>query len=271
MKLSRPAYDPVEGKTYSLFGKAASTSEYYSTIKMLADRSLELVPDKLKLISEIHEFSRSKKRLKRSLKKQDKTDIMSVILNLTDPVLRVYTAKVEEHLKTLSVSKFFDTRLATSREQYHLYMLEIELTNRLNKSNFLHSDRKIALTPYCLQDFSAECRSARNGFDYQCRHCSGSCFQNHASEVLKSHNIEPFIWMEGDLKQLAKYTLSQNQTLGVIGIACIPELTSGMRDCRNRKIPVVGLPLNANRCRRWFGEFYPNSVDLDELNDLLSV
>jgi hypothetical protein len=34
-------------------------------------------------------------------------------------------------------------------------------------------------------------------------------------------------------------------------------------------IPVVGLPLNANRCRRWFGEFHPNSIDLDELEGLL--
>jgi hypothetical protein len=140
----------------------------------------------------------------------------------------------------------------------------------LNKKDFLNTDRKIALMPYCLQDFSADCKSAKNGFDYQCKRCSGNCFQNHASEVLKARNIEPYIWMEGDMKQLAKYTLSQNQTFGVLGIACIPELTFGVRDCRSKNIPVVGLPLNANRCIRWFGEFFPNSVDIDELNTLVS-
>jgi hypothetical protein len=238
---------------------------------MLADRVQELNPDIKKLLDDIREISPGKRRLKRSLKKVEvERNRMSEILQMIDPVLRVYTLKVEEHLKALPLSKIWDRRLATSREQYHLYMLEIELTNRLNRTEFLKADRKIALMPYCLQDFSVNCKSAKDGFDYQCKKCSGNCFQNHAGEVLKAHNIEPYIWMEGNMKQLAKYTLSQNKTFGVLGIACIPELTSGMRDCAKRNIPVIGLPLNANRCIRWFGEFFPNSVDLEKLERLLS-
>ena len=194
---------------------------------------------------------------------------MAEIIQMIDPVLQIYTEKVDEHLKRLRLSKILDRHLSTSREQYHLYMLEIELTNRLNREKFLETDRKIALMPYCLQDFSVNCKSAKNGFDFQCKKCSGNCFQNRASEILKNHNVESYIWMEGDIKQMAKYTLSQNKTFGVLGIACIPELTFGMRDCRKRNIPVVGLPLNANRCIRWFGEFFQNSVDLNELEKLL--
>jgi hypothetical protein len=48
------------------------------------------------------------------------------------------------------------------------------------------------------------------------------------------------------------------------------ELTFGMRSCRSKGIPVVGIPLNANRCIRWFGEFFPNSVDLQELERLVT-
>jgi hypothetical protein len=271
MKQSGPAYLPIEGKTYSLFGNTLSTSGYYDTIRSIADRSLELIPDAKRLISGIEGFSRNRRRLKRSLKTNDASDLLTAILKMEDPLLQVYTQKVEEHLKTLPLSKkIWDRRLATTREQYHLYMLEIELTNRLNRDDFINCDRKIALLPYCLQDFSAECKSAKNGFDYQCKRCSGNCFQNKASEVLRAHNIEPYIWMEGDMKRMAKYTLGQNKTFGVLGIACIPELTFGMRDCRSHKIPVTGLPLNANRCIRWFGEFFSNSVDLDALENLLS-
>jgi hypothetical protein len=43
-----------------------------------------------------------------------------------------------------------------------------------------------------------------------------------------------------------------------------------MRNCRKINIPVVGIPLNANRCVRWFGEFLPNSVDLVELERLVA-
>jgi hypothetical protein len=72
------------------------------------------------------------------------------------------------------------------------------------------------------------------------------------------------------MKQLAKYTLMEKRTFGVLGIACIPELIWGMRRCRKNNIPVLGLPLNANRCVRWFGEFFANSIDLPELEKLIA-
>lgn len=72
------------------------------------------------------------------------------------------------------------------------------------------------------------------------------------------------------MKQMAKYTIKERRSFGVLGIACIPELTWGMRNCRKNNIPVIGIPLNANRCIRWFGEFFPNSVDLTELEKLIS-
>jgi len=271
MKSSKPPYIPVEGKTYSLFGNSDSTGEYYRNIRELTDKIVSANPDINVLIGEIRRDSAKKASLKRSLLKKSAGNRTEEILKMIDPVLKIYTEKVEHHLQTISFSKIWDRTLSASREQYHLYMIEIELTNRFFINDFVNSDRKIALMPYCLQDFSTECKSARNGFDYQCRHCSGICFQNHASRILKEHNIEPYIWMEGDMKQLARYTLRENRTFGVLGIACVPELVSGMRNCIKSNIPVVGLPLNANRCRRWFGEFLPNSTDLDELERLIAI
>ncbi len=263
-------YLPVNGKTYSLFGNSDSTSGYYNTIRRLADEATELEPDIRKMVEDIRKYSSKKRALVRSLKTSDTDNLVSVILRMINPHLKVYTEKTEEHLKTLPVSKFWDRRLATTREQYHLYMLEIELTNRLFVSEFSKADRKIALTPYCLQDFSVKCKSEKNEFDYQCRHCSARCFQNHASKILKMYNIEPYIWMEGNMKHLGKLTLNEKKTFGVLGIACVPELISGMRNCRKDNIPVVGIPLNANRCIRWFGEFFPNSIDLSELERFIS-
>lgn len=265
-----PEYSPINGKTYSLFGESDSTSGYYETISMLADKILQLNPDPHNLISIITRFSSNRKILKRTIEKKKSGNLQSDILNLIHPVLKTYTERTEEHLKTLPLSKIWDRRLATTREQYHLFMLEIELTNRLFVTEFIKADKRIALMPYCLQDFKVKCKSEKNGFDYQCRHCSGKCFQNHASTILQSHGIEPYIWMEGNMKQLAKYTLKERKSFGVLGIACIPELTWGMRECRKNNIPVVGIPLNANRCVRWFGEFFPNSIDLTELERLIS-
>jgi len=262
-------YSPVNGKTYSLFGDSVSTNEYYETIRMLGDKILEWEPDTGELIRKLVQFSTGKRTLKKAFKNQKSDNLMSKILKFIDPYLRKYTENTEGHLKELPFHKHLDRRLATSREQYHLYMLEIELTNRLFEAGFKRADRKIALLPYCLQDFSVNCKSEKNGFDYQCKRCSPKCFQNRASEILKTHQIEPYIWMGGDMKRLAKYTLREKRSFGVLGIACIPELTMGMRNCRKNNIPVVGIPLNANRCVRWFGEFFPNNIDISEIEKLV--
>ena len=269
MKSVRMDYSPIVGKTYTLFGESDSTSEYYVTIRLIADNILSENKDIRNLVTMLARYSANKRVLRKDLRNHKTDNIMSAILNLADPLLEKYTEQTEEHLKTLPLRKIWDRRLATTREQYHLYMLEIELINRLFREEFLKADRKIALMPYCLQDFSVSCKSAENGFDYQCTHCSGKCFQNHASRILEAHSIEPYIWMGGDMKQLAKYTFHEKRTFGVLGIACIPELTFGMRTCRRNNIPVVGIPLNANRCARWFGDFFTNSVDLNELEKLV--
>jgi hypothetical protein len=269
MKTTQPEYNHIEGKTYTLFGNSDSTGEYYETIRELADRVSEMRSDTGELLGMLKRFSARKRSLRRALENKREGNLMDEILNLIDPYLKKYTSSTEEHLKHIALSKLWDRRIATTREQYHLYMLEVELTNRLFIMEFRRAERKIALLPYCLQDFTIECRSEKSGFDYQCRHCSVGCFQNHSSNILKANNIEAYIWQGGNMKQLAKETMKEKKRFAVLGIACIPELINGMRTCRKNGIPVVGLPLNANRCIRWFGKFFPNSVDLTELRRLV--
>lgn len=260
----------IEGKTYSLFGNSDSTEDYYLLISSLADKILENNPDISSVIEILIRYSSKKRYLKNILRNPVRGELISDWINLIDSELKQFTQKTEDHLNSLPLAKSFDKRLATTREQYHLYMLEIELTNRLNYTGFKNADRKIALTAYCLQDFTVSCKAAKKGFDYQCKSCSSICFQNQASSMLKKNNIEPFIWMGGSIKKLAKSTLKNGQSFGILGIACIPELVWGIKKCNKFKIPVVGIPLNANRCIRWFGEFFPNSINLDELEKLVS-
>ena len=260
----------IEGKTYTLYGSSDTTGGYYTLIRKLADQVLEKNPDIVWVLENLHKYSSKKRVLRNIIKKSVQGNWISDCLNTIDPELKQFTEATNAHLNDLSVFNIRDRRLGTTREQYHLYMLEIELTNRLFQNDFKKSESKVALLPYCLQDFTVKCKAAATDFDYQCRHCSSKCYQNHTSSILKENNIEPYIWMSANLKHLAKKTFLNNQSLGVLGIACIPELVWGMRKCRKYKIPVVGIPLNANRCKRWFGEFHQNSVNLDELEKLIS-
>jgi hypothetical protein len=237
---------------------------------MFADTILKSHPDIRSLIATINRFSSKKLFLRKALEQPISGSLIGECLHLIHGELSQYTMKTGEHLKGLSFTRLWDRRLGTTREQYHLYMLEIELSNRLFALEFKKAGKKIALLPYCLRDFSVTCKAEKKGFDYQCRHCSGKCFENHTSLILKKNNIEPYIWRGANIKQMAVVTRKKGQQFAVFGIACIPELVWGIRKCRKYNIPVLGLPLNANRCIRWFGSFYPNSVDLDELVKLVS-
>ena len=262
-------YPPLEGKTYSLFGGSTSTYEYYQSVRSLADNILT-GNNIEECLDTLRKYSSRKRYLIRLASGHHRDSLISFCLNTIHEPLKLYTRATAGHLKHLSPwKKLWDRRLSTTEEQYHLYMLEIELTNRLNRIPFLQTDRKISLQPYCLKDQSVICKAKKKGDDYQCTSCSKQCFQNAASRILKENDIEPYIWMGGSISKTAIAARKDNQSFGIIGIACIPELVWGMRKCVKYRIPVVGIPLNANRCIRWFGEFRQNSVDIKELENLI--
>ena len=180
-----------------------------------------------------------------------------------------HTTLVKAHLQELSFFKRFDATLFTSEEQYHIYMLIIELANRAWGEAFRTAKRKLAFLPYCLRDLTAKCKSGPGDLDYVCKGCSKDCFVNRVSRLLKDAQVEPYIWMNASLKSLLKDLKNREESIGVLGVACVPELFHGMRLCMGLDIPVIGIPLNANRCRRWMGEFHPTSVDLEALRKVV--
>ncbi len=263
-------YDSIEGKTYSLFGDSGTTREYYRTIRSLTDKIL--IENEIEVVlATLRKYSSKKRMLRRLAKDPDSNSLISLCLKTVHEPLKQYTRATAGHLAGLPLwKKLRDQRLSTSEEQYHLYMLEIELTNLLNRTSFLAADRKISLQPYCLKDQSVSCKAIKKDRDYQCTGCSKQCFQNAASQIMKTHHIDPYIWMGGSISKTAISVRKENKSFGIIGIACVPELVWGMRKCARYRIPVVGIPLNTNRCIRWWGKFHPNSIDLDELRGLLT-
>ena len=261
----------VAGKTYSLFGNGPTTAEYYRRIGELADRLLELEPDIPDLIRTLEQASRKKRFLKKQLRVSgpSKSGLIHLAVTSARDLLAPHTALVDAHLKELSFLKRWDGTLFTSEEQYHLYMLLIELANRAWGEAFRRAKRKIAFLPYCLRDLSATCRSGPGELDTICKGCSKDCYVNRVSTILREARVEPYLWMNASLKSLLRELRDKEGSIGVLGVACVPELFRGMRLCMGLDIPVVGIPLDANRCIRWMGAFHPTSVDLDMLSRLV--
>ncbi len=258
---------PVAGKTFSLSGGDPSTESYYERIRGVADEILLLFPGEEALLSLTRKIGGRRRLLARAARRGNGTPI-SDVLRMLGPALSRYTGNVRAHLESLPLFSMTDRILKTTEEQYHLRMLEIELVNRLHRTRFLACDRRIALLPHCLRDFRVECRSVPGDLDTVCAGCSPACFLRSVSELLRQSGVEPYIWRNAELASLFR-RLEGEGSFGILGIACIPELAHGMRVCTDRGIPVVGLPLDANRCARWMGRFEDTSVNLERLSNLL--
>ena len=263
-----PSYVPVAGKTYSLFGSDLSTEPYYDRVRRLADDLVRIVPGEESLLALIRKVGGRKRHLARVARREDGS-VLSSILRLLGNALSPYTTNVRTHLNGLTIRSVTDRRLRTTEEQYHLHMLEIELVNRVHRDRFLRSDFRIALLPHCLRDFRRECRSVPGDLDSVCAGCSETCFIHRVSAILREAGVHPYIWRNAELSTLFR-RLEGRGAIGVLGIACIPELAWGMRDCMKRKIPVVGIPLDANRCMRWMGRFEDTSINLERLSELVN-
>lgn len=260
---------PFIGKTYSLYRGKTGTGQYYTLIRKLTNLFLQKCPDERELLRQIqHAGGKSPLVKKLSVKRVDKPLIAFIMITLNEN-LSVYTAGVKQHLKRIPFKQKLDPIIRTKEHQYHLYMIEIEMVNRIYKKAFKNSDYKFALIPHCLRDFRPECRSVSGDYEAVCKGCTKDCFVHIGSMLLKKYDIHPFISVSQDLDKLFDKIKSDHGNVGALGIACVPELVMGMRLCIKLGIPPVGIPLDANRCARWMKKARENSFNIKELEKLL--
>lgn len=269
MGIKTPPYGPVLGKTYSLFGKEQDTSHYFSLISSLTDDLVEEFGQD-SLLAMVRRAGRENSLVRNLLGKRFGRALAGKLLEPYRKDLDEYLLDVRGHLRGVKLREGYKSVLWTTERQYLLYMFEIELSNRKNREAFNGRQRRFALLPHCLRDTWESCRAEYRDYDLVCRHCNADCYINHLSRILLEKHIEPYLWTTRNLKNLFREFAATGETFGVLGIACIPELVMGLRRSERYGIPAIGVPLNANNCIRWRGSYLPNSVDLEQLRNLVS-
>lgn len=265
----RVKYKSVTGKTYSLFAGHPSTERYYETVREIVDGLAALCPDRRRLLAHIQRAGGVRNAFRSLTGRTVNRALIAEIRNRVGDALSPFTSGVEEHLRGLSLQQRLDETVRTKEEQYHLFMIEIELVNRIHRDAFKKCDYKIALLPHCLRDFRPRCRSAPGDIECTCMGCTDDCFINLGSLLLRKFNIHPYISITIDQQRLLKGLKAEHPGIGALGIACVPELARGMRLCMKLAIPPVGIPLDANRCARWMKKAEETSFSLEELEGLL--
>jgi len=97
MKWTGLIYQPLEGKTYSLFGDSKSTRDYYHTIRSLADKILAGNDINI-LLEKLKKYSAQQGYLKRIFSGFKTNHRFNSLSSIHEP-LKQYTRKTNEHLK----------------------------------------------------------------------------------------------------------------------------------------------------------------------------
>ena len=256
----------MRGRTYTLSDPLGSSSGYYEVIREVTDRCVLEHGGEVDLLVRLRGGTGRGSLLRRFFGSPGRAGSLARSIA---PDLARYTADTGHHLRNLSGFDRMDPVLSTREDEYHLYMLEIEVANRVNRKAFKSSSCKMALIAHCLRDFRDNCQAEPGSIESVCRSCESGCFVNQGGAVLQKHGIEPFISTTMDHKRLFSGLKKKHPELGALGIACIPELVLGMRLCEGLKIPAVGIPLDVNRCVRWLGATGESSFSIKELGKLL--
>jgi hypothetical protein len=260
-------YKTVSGKTYSLFGIGTSTDLYFRTIRAIAESLLGHCPDQRLLLLHVQRAGGMRSKKESGYAPDDR--LIAHIRKTLHDALHPYTKAVKQHLKSIPLSQRFDKTIRTREEGYHLYMLEIELVNRIYREAFRESEFKFALLPHCLRDFRPQCGSVPGDMEHVCMGCTEDCFIRLGSQLLKRYGIQPYISVTIDQETLFKRLKAEHPNIGALGVACIPELAQAMRLCIKLGISPIGIPLSANRCARWMKQAHETSFSLEELEELV--
>ena len=254
----------IKGATYSLQEENGRSHGYFRLVARLADDLLRDGTGVRTLRETVRQAS-----LRPGLLGHFPVGRVAALCRKLDRILSPYTAQTIGRPIGLCARGLFDPVLGTTRRQLYLYMLEIELTNRLYRQAFMGAPWRMALLAHCLRDHQPACSSVPGEAEEECRRCRPDCVVNHAGELLGRWGIHPFISSTMDHENLFGGLKSRRPGMAVLGVACVPELTMGMRLVESLGIPVVGIPLDANRCPRWSGETLPTALNLQEVARLV--
>lgn len=155
------------------------------------------------------------------------------------------------------------------RVEYHLNMVGAELMNQGFRERFLDTDRKVILLPICMREKKEECRATETNDGIICTNCSSTCRVCQLSRLgEKNHFTVYIIPHESSDFPRSRY----KNDLGIIGVACVPNLLSGGWKATSLGMEAQCVLLNYCGCKNhWHDSGIVTDIDMARLKQLLAL
>ena len=154
--------------------------------------------------------------------------------------------------------------------QYYFNMVCSQIMNEVYKERFLSCKYKKVFVPACMKQQEKPCAAINSKFGYKCRQCNCNCNVNKINMLVKKASVEVcIIPHETIINTLSK---TEKDEIGIIGIACVPNLMSGgWKALRLGFIPQCVL-LDSCGCKKhWLKQGKMTEINMVELCEVLKI
>lgn len=155
-------------------------------------------------------------------------ELVTYMKTLGDDNLAIYMSNLENYLNTYKKDHYNKEDIIYCGKgpiQYYFNMIFSEVMNDIFRSDFLNTDKKIVFLPGCMTQDKTPCRRSETSYGGKCNHCSKNCNVNKITRLGEKYNFKVYI-IEHETT-LSSLDIKKNKNIGIVGIACAPNLISG--------------------------------------------
>ncbi len=161
-----------------------------------------------------------------------------------------------------------DLRLTTKAE-YLLEMVAFKIYDERNREAFNRTKGTLIVMPDCLSIHDTPCEKVEKWYGSICKQCQASCQSSQIVKLAASYRAKAVFSKRKLERQLKYYRTKMGGDIGVIGVACVLMLASGMRTAEELDIPARGVLLNFSGCGHWNDEPNASEMTLASLRAIL--
>jgi len=162
-----------------------------------------------------------------------------------------------------------DKRLrSTPKEKYLLEAIAFKIYDELNREAFNKAGRTLIVLPDCLSLHNPDCEKTDLPYGDVCQQCTESCQAYHVVKLGEQYDI-PVVFSKRKLEQQIEHYAETEGDLGVVGIACLTMLASGMRTASEVGVPTRGVLLSFTGCEHWNEEAFASGFPISWLKEIL--
>ncbi|UCD65144.1 MAG: DUF116 domain-containing protein [Candidatus Zixiibacteriota bacterium] len=154
------------------------------------------------------------------------------------------------------------------KEKYLLELVAFKIYDKLNRHAFNQCKNTLIVMPDCLSIHDKECEKVEKKYGFFCRRCQQTCQAYQIGDLAAGYGVK-IVFSKRKLAQQIEYFAKRMEDLGVIGIACIMMLASGMRTASEVGVPARGVPLNFTGCEHWNDTPFASEFTMTSLRSIL--